>query len=66
MSEYFPKPKCFEGRVKGELDLLNSKADLKDATGVDTSKLIEKDVDKSVLAPADLSKLSVNVAKKCC
>ena len=35
MSEYFPEPKSSIGRVKVELDL--SKADLKDATGADTS-----------------------------
>ena len=31
MREYFPKPKSFGGRVKGELDLPNyaTKADLK-------------------------------------
>ena len=39
MSEYFPKPKPSR-KVKVELDLSNyaTKADLKDATGVDTSK----------------------------
>ena len=38
MSEYFPKPKYFAGRVKVELDLSNyaTKADLKNATGVHT------------------------------
>ena len=41
MSEYFPKPKFSGGRVKVELDLSNyaTKADLKNITGVDTSKL---------------------------
>ena len=40
MSEYFPKPKSFGGRVKVALDLANyaTKADLKNAAGVDTSK----------------------------
>ena len=40
MSEYFPEPKSFGGRLKVELDLSNYtiKADLKTATGVDTSK----------------------------
>ena len=40
MSEYFPEPKSSGGRVKVELDLSNyaTKADLKNATGVDTSK----------------------------
>ena len=38
MSEYFPEPKSFRGRVKVELDLSNyaTKTDLKNATGVDT------------------------------
>ena len=40
MSEYFPKPKSLRANVKVELDLSNyaTKADLKNATGVDTSK----------------------------
>ena len=40
MSEYFPEPKSSAGRVKVELDLSNytTKADLKNATGVNTSK----------------------------
>ena len=40
MSEYFPKPKSIGGRVKVALDLANyaTKADLKNAAGVDTSK----------------------------
>ena len=40
MSEYFPEPKSFGGRVKVELDLSNyaTKVDLKNATGVDLSK----------------------------
>ena len=39
MSEYFPEPKSLGGRVKVELDSSNSatKADFKNATGVDTS-----------------------------
>ena len=41
MSEYFPKPKYFGGKIKVELDLSNhtTKADLKNAAGVDTSLL---------------------------
>ena len=37
MSEYFPKPKSLGANVKVELDLSNyaTKADLKNATGVD-------------------------------
>ena len=54
MSEYFPEPKSLVGRVKVELDLSNyaTKADLKNATGVDTSKF-----DKKV----DLANLKSNV-----
>ena len=42
MSEYFPEQKSFGGRVKVESDLSNyaTKADLKDVTGVDTSKVL--------------------------
>ena len=38
MSEYFPRPKSLEANVKVQLDLSNyaTKADLKNATGVDT------------------------------
>ena len=44
MSESFPKPKFLEVNVKVELDLSNyaTKEDLKNATGVDTSKFAEK------------------------
>ena len=44
MSEYFPEPKSFGRRVKVELDLSNyaTKADLKNATGINTSKFAEK------------------------
>ena len=40
MSEYFPKPESFGGKVKIELDFSNyaTRADLKNATGVDASK----------------------------
>ena len=43
MSEYFSKPKSSGGRVKVELDLSNyaTKADLKNAAGVGTSKLLK-------------------------
>ena len=39
MSEYFPEPKSSRANVKVELDLSNyaTKADLKNATGADTS-----------------------------
>ena len=78
MSEYFPEPKSFGGRVNVELDSSNyaTKVDLKNAVGIDTSKFAKKidlanlksdvdklDVDKLVLVPVDLSKLS-DVVKK--
>ena len=56
MSEYFLEPKSFGRRVKVYLDLLNqaTKADLKNRTGVDTSKLAKK---------VDLASLKSNVDK---
>ena len=56
MSEYFPEPKSFGRRMKVELDLSNyaTKADLKNARGVDTSKFAKK---------ADLANLKSNVDK---
>ena len=44
MSEYFPKPKSLRANGKVELDLSNyaTKANLKNATGVDTSKFAKK------------------------
>ena len=56
MSEYFPEPKSSGGRVKVELDLSNyaTKADLKSATGVDTSKFAKK---------IDIANLKSNVDK---
>ena len=56
MSEYFPEPKCLGGRVKVELDLSKyaTKPNLKNATGVDTSKLAKKN---------DLANLKSNVDK---
>ena len=43
MSEYFTRPKSSGERVKVELDLSNyaTKADLKNVTGVDTSKFVK-------------------------
>ena len=74
MSQYSHKPyKSFEGNAKVELDLSSyaTKADLKNATGVDTSKLTAKsdlaslktevdklDIDKLIPDSVDLSKLS--------
>ena len=56
MSEYFPEPKSSGGKVKVELDLSNyeTKADWKNATGVDTSKFAKK---------VDLANLKSNVDK---
>ena len=44
MSVYFPKPKSLGGSVKVELDLSNyaTKSNLKNPTGVDTSKFAKK------------------------
>ena len=44
MGEYFPEPTSFGGKVKLESDLSNyaTKADLKNATGVDTSKFAKE------------------------
>ena len=74
MSQYIPKPfEPFGGHITVEVDLSNyaTKADLKNATGIHTSKLVAKsdltslkaevdklDIDKLIPAPVDLSKLS--------
>ena len=56
MSLYFTEPKSFGGKVRLELNLSTyaRKADLKNATGVDTSKLAKK---------IDLVSLNSNVDK---
>ena len=56
INEYFPKPKFLGANVKVELDLSNyaTKADLKNATGVDTSDFAKK---------TDLAYLKSNVGK---
>ena len=56
MSEYFPEQKPLAGKVNNELDLSNyaTKADFKNATGVDTSKFAKK---------VDLASLKSNVDK---
>ena len=56
INEYFPKPKSLGANVKVELDLSNyaTKADLKNATGVDTSDFAKK---------TDLAYLKSNVGK---
>ena len=62
MSEYFPGPKSSRWRVKIELDLSNyaTEANLKNATGMDTSKFV-KNVDlvglKSSVDKLDIEKL---------
>ena len=76
MSEYFPKPKSLEANVKVELDLSNYaiKADLKNATRVDTSDLAKKtdladlksdvdkwDIDKFKNVTSNLSNLKTKV-----
>ena len=79
MSQYFPKPyESFGGDISVKVELSNyeTKLDLKNATGTDTSKLAAKsdlaslkaevdkiDVIKLKTFPIDLSKLSSNVVK---
>ena len=79
MSESFPKPKSLGAYVKVELDLSNyrTKADLKSATGVDTSDFAKKkpglanlksgvdklDIDKLKNVPTSLSNLKSKVDK---
>ena len=74
INQYFSKPyKNFRGNINVKVDLSNyaAKSDLKNATGVDTSKLAEKfdlaslkaeidkiNVDKLNTVPVDLSNLS--------
>ena len=76
MSEYFPEPESSGGRVKVELYLSNyaTEADLKNATGADTSKSAKKvdlanlksnadklDIDKLKKVPTNLSNLKSKV-----
>ena len=78
MSEYFPEPKSLGRRVKIELDLSSyaTKADLKNETGVDTSKLAKKvdsanlksyadkcDIDKLKNVPTNLRNLKSKIDK---
>ena len=74
MSQYFPKPyERFGAVINVKVDLSNyaTKADLKNATGINKSKLASKcdlvslkaevdklDIDKLIPIPVDLSKLS--------
>ena len=77
MSQYFPKPyERVGGDINVKVDLSNyaTKANLKNATGIDAAKLAAKsdlaslkaeidklDIDKLVPVPVDLSKLSDEV-----
>ena len=65
MSEYFSKQKFFGEKVKLGLDLSNyaSKADLKNAIGVDTLKFAKK-IDL-VNLKSDIEKLDIDKLKKC-
>ena len=78
MIEYFPKPKSLGANVKVELDLSNyaTKADLRNARGVDMSNFTKKvdlaslksevhklDVDKSEKVPTGLNSLKSKVNK---
>ena len=60
MSKYFPKPKYFGKRLKVELDLSNyaTKADLKNAAGVDPLKF-SKRIELASLK-SDEDKLDIN------
>ena len=72
MREYFPKPKSLEVNEKFELDLSNyaTKADLKNATGVDAvdlaslkSNVGKLDINKLKNVPSNLSNLKSKVDK---
>ena len=79
MSQYFPKPyEPFVGDINVKVDLSNyaTKDDLKNATGVDTSKCAEKfdlaivksnvyklDIDKLKNVPTNLSNLKNKIDK---
>ena len=82
MSQYFPKPyEPFGGDINVKVDLSNyaTKSDLKNATGIDTSKLASKsdlvnlktevdklDIDKLENVPTNLRKLKSKVDKLDC
>ena len=78
MSENFPEPKSLRRKVKVDLDLSNyaTKSDLKNSTGVDTSKFAKKvdlanlksnvgklDIDKLKNVPTNLSNLKSKIDK---
>ena len=66
MSEYFQKLKSLGVNVNVEIDLSNyeSKADLKNATGVDTSDFSPKKTNLATLK-SDIDKLSIDKLKNC-
>ena len=79
MSQYFPKPyEPFCGDINVKVDMSNyaTKSDLKDATGIDTSKLAAKsdlvslktevdklDIDKLKYVPINSSNLKIKLDK---
>ena len=78
MSENLPEPKSLRRKVKVDLDLSNyaTKSDLKNSTGVDTSKFAKKvdlanlksnvgklDIDKLKNVPTNLSNLKSKIDK---
>ena len=65
MSEYFPKPKSLGANIKVELDLSNyaTKADLKNATGVNTFNFAKKT--ELANLKSDVDKLDIDKFKKC-
>ena len=65
LSEYFPKPKSLGANVKVKSDLSNyiTKADLKNAAGINTSDFIKK-TDVANLK-SDLDNLNIDKLKKC-
>ena len=65
LSEYFPKPKSLGANVKVKSDLSNyvTKADLKNATGVNTSDFIKKTNIANL--KYDLDNLNIDKLKKC-
>ena len=64
MSQYFPKPyEPFGGDINVKVDLSNyaTKADLKNATGIDTSKIAAKS--DLVSLKAEIDKIDVDKLK---
>ena len=55
MNKYFLEPQFSEGKIKFELDLSNytTKTDLKNETGIDTSKFVKKIDLESLKSHAD-------------